>query len=35
MTGEVKIPHRATIVKEGKEVTFSYNGRESNGKSIL
>lgn len=35
MTGEVKIPHRATITKEGSERTVSYNGRESDGKSIL
>lgn len=35
MTGEVKMPHRATVIKEGTDTTYSYNGRESDGKSIM
>jgi len=34
-SGEVKVSHRASIVKEGKEVTLYYNGRQSDGKRII
>ena len=33
-TGEVRIAHRAAVIKEGPVKTFYYNGRENDGKRI-